>query len=188
MVHIIETYGYIILFFAAFSEGPAVSVIAGYVSKLGYLSIVITVVVLVIADIVSDMFYYHLGYFSLKNKKIRLFVEKKLFTKEDSFIFKMWDKNFFKTMFFGKMAYGISVPIIISAGVLKINLKKFLSYSVPVSCFQTSVLVISGYIMGEAYYGIIKYTKYAAYLLTASFLVFFVILYYTKISVRKALP
>ena len=61
LVALITSYGYVLIFLLAIVEGPIVSIVAGFVSSLGYLDILVAYGVLVASDMVGDMLYYALG-------------------------------------------------------------------------------------------------------------------------------
>lgn len=184
MLSYIIAYKYIGLITLAIFEGPIISVIGGCLSKLGHLELPLVIFLLVTADVISDLIYYHLGYYSAKNKTLGKLLNKKLSNKVE--IFKtIWTKHFFFVVFFGKLAYGISVPIIMSAGALNIGLKKFLSYSVPISFLQTSTMVLVGYLLGEMYYIAIDYLLYPLVFFSLTLVLLIFIIYGVKLSAKK---
>jgi len=177
---------YLTLLVAGLLEGPAVSIFSGYLARLGHLNLLGVLGIFIIADILSDLLYYALGYFSLRHRVIRSFFTRKLADKEMLFR-DLWHSHFFSMMFFGKLAYGISVPIIMSAGALQMPLRKFLAGSIPVSVFQTSLLVLTGYLMGEAYYHLIPYIQYPLLVMSVVFAVTFILIYVLKLRTKKYL-
>jgi membrane protein DedA with SNARE-associated domain len=184
MLSYIIAYKYFGLITLAIFEGPIISVIGGCLSKIGYLELPLVIFLLVTADIISDLIYYHLGYYSSKNKAIEKLLNKKLSKKVE--IYKeIWNKHFFSVVFFGKLAYGISVPIIMSAGALNIGLRKFLSYSVPISLLQTSTMVFIGYLLGEMYYIAIDYLLYPLLFFSLTVILLIFIIYGVKFSAKK---
>ena len=63
-------------------------------------------------------------------------------------------------MFFSKLAYGLSTPLLISAGLVKLPFKKFITHAFPVTVFQFGILMITGYYLGSSYQIAVKYVKY----------------------------
>lgn len=187
MLDLIISYKYIVLLPLAIAEGPIVSVVAGYLARMDYLLLSLTVMLLVLADIISDLIYYFLGKYSARNKKVDTFIHGKFLDNKVTFFKKLWDKHLLTVMFFGKLSYGISVPIIISAGIVNLPLKNFLLYSVPVSIFQTTCYVLLGYGLGETYYKAIPYMKYPALFVACMFVVVFISVYYLKVKTREIL-
>ncbi len=161
VINLILTYKYLIIFPLAVIEGPFLCVVLGYLIFAGYINWLVTFLVVLAADIGPDIFYWRLGLHG--NKKI---LESKYFAKSEKaatnlqILENMWHKHTKKTMFFGKLAYGIALPIIISAGVAKLPLKKFVLASLPVGIFQIGLLLFVGYHLGTSYELAGKYVKY----------------------------
>src|ERR1035437_9407723 len=61
VVQLIQTDGLLLLFPLAVIEGPIVTIVAGWVGRLGYLPLGWAMLVLVLADLVGDSLLYALG-------------------------------------------------------------------------------------------------------------------------------
>lgn len=163
---IILKYKYLIIFPLAVVEGPFLAILIGYLIFAGHLNLYITFLILLIADIGPDILYYRLGRYG--SKKI---LEKKYFSQSERAVTNMnnlehmWHNHTNKTMFFGKLAYGISLPIIISAGVAKLPIRKFIITSLPVGIFQIGLFLFLGFHLGASYEIAIQYVKYPAIIL-----------------------
>ncbi len=161
IINLILTYKYIIILPMAIIEGPFLAVLMGYLVYASYLNVFLTFFVLLLGDIGPDIFYWRLGRYG--NKKI---LESKYFSSSGKIathldtLENMWHKHTKKTMFFGKIAYGISVPIIISAGIAKLPLKRFVLVSLPVGMSQIALLMLLGYHLGTSYEVASKYVTY----------------------------
>lgn len=177
---------YLSLIPLGFIEGPIVSTFSGYLARLGYLNLLMVIIIFVFVDILSDSFYYFLGRLSAKNKLIQAFFNKKLSGKKLVFV-NLWETHFFLMMFFGKIAYGISIPIIMSAGALNISAKKFFTLSIPISVLQTSTFVILGYMLGEVYYLAIDYVKYPIFFISLVLSITFILIFYIKTQTKNIL-
>jgi membrane-associated protein len=179
-------FTYLSLALGGFIEGPAISTFSGYLSRLGYLNLPLVVAVFVLADILSDLFYFSLGRLSLRHASVQAFFQKKLSYKREV-IADLWERHFLSMMFFGKLAYGISVAVVMSAGALNMPLRKFLAYSIPVSLLQTSALVLIGYLLGEAYTEAARYVEYPLLVASIVLSVAFALIYYLKARTKKFL-
>lgn len=146
---------------------------------MGYFNFLYTFFVLLLADVCPDIFYYYLGRYG--NKKI---LESKYFKNSKKIpinlnkLESMWRNHTRKTMFLGKLAYGISVPIIISAGMAKLPFKKFISTSLPFGVLQTLALLLVGYNLSVSYKVAGQYVKYPG-IIIAIMLILALILYAT---------
>ena len=180
-------YKYLVLFPLAAIEGPVVSLIVGFLVFSGVLSFWPSYIILLFGDIVPDTIYYLIGYFGEKTK----FVQKHLF-QSDIFknhmgvIKKLWTEHTFKTMFFGKLAYGMAIPFLISAGITKITYRRFILHTIPITLFQYGVIMLTGYYLGSSYALALKYVDYA-YFLMAIFVILFIFIYIfaTKYAKKK---
>ncbi len=189
-IDLIITYKYLIILPLAIFEGPLLSLLAGYLIQTGHISLVITFILLLMGDILPDLFYYQLGkygnekvlsnaYFK-KTKNLHLTIQE---------LERLWHTHTIKTMFFGKLSYGISVPIIISAGLAKLPLRKFVLISLPVGIFQVGSLMTIGYFLGRSYEVAIAYVKYGGIILGSMVLliigIYFWIIRYSIKTITK---
>ena len=175
---LIIKYKYLILFPIAFFEGPITAFFAGLLASLGYLNVPIAYSVLLLGDFVPDTIYYFVGRYGESNNFINRYGKKFGLTENSfSFIKKIWHTHGFKTMFVSKLAYGISTPFLIGAGLAKIPVKKFYRYAVPVTIIEYGILMILGFYFGNSYSLVSNYLKYAQ-IFFALFTVLFIVGYY----------
>lgn len=66
IISLLTAYKYFFLFPIVVVEGPIITVIAGFLSSLGYLNIIIAYLVVVAGDIVGDSAYYAIGFYGRK--------------------------------------------------------------------------------------------------------------------------
>jgi len=143
---------YLVILFIAFLEGPIIALVTGFLAFIGYLSIPLTLIILILGDIIPDIFLYYLGRFGYGNKYIdKYFLNYSFISNNIKFINIMWSKHPWKTIFFGKMSYGLSVPVLITLGLLKIPFKNFIYHSSFVSFVQVSTVFFIGYKVGYSY-------------------------------------
>lgn len=175
-LNLIILYKYLIILPLAIIEGPFLAVLLGYLIHYGYINLYVTFVLLLIADIGPDIFYYRLGRYG--NKKL---LESKYFSNSEKannnlkVLEHMWHKHTKKTMFFGKLAYGISVPIIVSAGVAKLPLNKFILTSLPIGILQICIMLFVGYHLGTSYDTALQYVKYPSIVIAILFVSIFIL-------------
>ena len=163
---LLTKYGYFILFPLAVIEGPVVSLLVGFLMYLGYFQFFPALAVLVLGDVVPDVFYYYIGRFG-NGKKL---IEK--YGTHLNLIEKLWQEHGKKTMFFSKIAYGLSTPLLISAGLVKMPLRRFVSYTIPISITLYTVIIIIGYYLGSSYQLAAKYINYAEIIIAIFFVIF----------------
>jgi len=168
IVSLLTKYGYFILFPLAAFEGPVISLLAGFLVRLGYLAFLPAYGILILGDLIPDTIYYYIGRFGNKRK----IMEK--YGSRINLIEKLWQEHGKKTMFFSKLAYGLSSPFLITAGLVNMPLKRFISYTLPVTLFQYGALLIAGYYLGSSYEIAVKYIDRVEIFIAAVFVIFIV--------------
>ena len=170
-------YRYLILFPLAAFEGPIVALIAGFLWRAGYIAALPAYGILILGDIIPDSFYFYVGRFGNRGK----FAEKYTLRFRTVFtnfkiIEKLWQNHPKKTMFFSKLAYGLSIPFLISAGLVNMPYKKFISYAIPVTLFQYGVIMAFGYFIGHSYLLAAQYIE-QIYVVIAVILILLIVSY-----------
>ncbi len=177
LVLLLTKYGYFILFPLAAIEGPIVSLVVGFLVYLGYLQFFPAFAILLIGDLVPDTVYYYIGRFGNRKKLIEKYGARYDFVSGNfKIIEKLWQEHGRKTMFLSKLAYGLSIPFLISAGLVKMPYRKFIAYTFPVILFQYGVIMAIGYFLGHSYQLAERYIRYA-YIIIAAILIVFIIGY-----------
>jgi len=191
ILQLIEQYRYLILFPLAAFEGPIVALVAGFAVHMGFLSFIPSYMVLILGDLIPDVIYYYIGRFGNTTKIVEKYRTKSggIISNNFNVMERLWSTHPRKTMFLSKLAYGLSTPFLISAGLVKMPLKQFLSYTIPISLLQYMVILTIGYFLGKSYEVAAKYIKYGGYLF-AALLVVFIIGYvfafrYARKEIRK---
>ncbi len=170
LILLLTKYGYFILFPLAAFEGPIISLAVGFLIYLGYFKFLTAYAILLLGDLIPDTIYYYIGRFGSKRKIMEKYGSRL------NIIEKLWLEHGKKTMFFSKLAYTLSVPFLISAGLVKMPYRKFISYAFPVTLFQYGVLIALGYFLGHSYQIAERYIQYT-YVIVAAILILFIISY-----------
>ncbi|MDP2670529.1 MAG: hypothetical protein Q8O99_06575 [bacterium] len=109
---------------------------------MGKFNIYIILSIITLADVLTDIRYRWIGTKVNSSRRVQRYITKSDLLKNHLSTMKhFWARHTGKTMFLGKQAYGLSVPIIISAGMCHMPLQRFLAYSIPVSFVQGSILL-----------------------------------------------
>ena len=156
LLHLILVYRYWILFPIACIEGPITGFVVGTLVALGYFNVFGAYLLLVFGDIVPDTAYYLLGRYGERATLITKYLGKVGIGEEQlEVVRRLWHVHTGKTMFFSKLAYGLSTPFLISAGFLRVEPKRFFQYALPVTFGQYAILMALGYFFGASYYQVI---------------------------------
>ena len=185
IVLLLQQYRYFILFPLAAFEGPMVSFVAATLIPLGYFSPLPLFIVLVLADVIPDITYYFFGRWGEKKSLIEK-VGSKLKVTPERFeaVRNLWHTHPFKTMAMTKFAYGLSTPLLITAGLVHLPFNTFWKYSAILAAFQYSVLIGLGYFFG-GYFAAVESTLARIQLLVAAAAVVFVAYYFFTRRVRS---
>lgn len=151
ITQLILQYRYVILIPLSVLEGPIVAFAAGTLASLGYFNVVILAIFFFLLDLSKDGFYYSLGYFFGNTKPVRKLLHKLgLHEGHLDDIKNLWEKHAGKTMFVGKLSYGIAASFVALAGTVKMPLKKFFGWGAIVAMTQYWILLALGYFFGNA--------------------------------------
>ncbi len=163
-------YKYLGLLPLAMAEGPAIALIAGFLVSTHVFSFWFAYGTLLVADLVPDTFFYCLGYYGAHTKLVwRLLNRSRLFTDHFDVVTRLWERHPRKTMFLGKLAYGLGMPFLTSSGVVQMPFARFMSCTIPVTLLQYGVIMGIGYGLGSSF-GLAK-----NYVLSASVLLALVV-------------
>ena len=149
-------YKYLILFPIAVLEGPFAAIIVGFLSSSGIFNIFLVYLFLVVGDMVGDSLYYLLG--RLSGSSIAKHGHRLGITTEKLETAKNYFNNYHhRALIISKLAYGVGVSGIITAGILKISYKKFIKTCAYIAIIQSACLVLIGFLFGNAYLQIEQY-------------------------------
>ena len=177
IVVLLEQYRYFILFPLACFEGPMVAFVAGTLIPLGYFSPLPLFVVLVLADVIPDIAYYFFGRWGREKSLIEKVGPKLRITPERFEVVRnLWHTHPFKTMAITKFAYGLSTPLLITAGLAHLPFNTFWRYSAILAAFQYSVLTGLGYFFG-GYFATVESTLVRIEMIVAAAVVVFAVYY-----------
>lgn len=151
LIALILAYRYVVILPLAMFEGPILAFVGGSLVALGYFEPIPLFLVLVFADVVPDTVYYALGRYGSKTALVaRIERRSNIVAERLNTVRVLWEKHTFKTMAVTKFAYGLSTPLLISAGLVHLPFRRFLLSTVPLSMLQYSVLLTLGYFYGNS--------------------------------------
>ena len=176
---IVIEYRYWILIPLSFIEGPVVAFVAGTLAAAGYFNVYVLALLFFIRDVGLDGVYYAMGHYGA-NTAFAKKVLKKLGITEDHLaeVGDLWRHHPGKTMFMGKLSYGIASAFIVVAGIRKMPLKSFFGYGALLAVSQYGSLLVLGYFFGNALGGtitkILENAQYAIAGLTLMVTVYYI--------------
>lgn len=148
---LILDYRYWILIPLTFIEGPIIGFITGALAKLGYFNPVLAFSIFIFRDIIMDALYYFLGRkFEGTPFAERMLIRLKVTPDYLSAVRKLWDTKGIRTMFIGKLSYGVAHAFLFVAGMVRMPFPKFFRYALIVALVNYGGLFLLGYTMGGA--------------------------------------
>lgn len=187
---IIIEYRYWILIPLSLIEGPIVAFAAGTLASLGYFNIFILEFLFIARDLATDMLYYALGVFAERGKTVQRLLRKIGVTADHlDKARELWRTHPWRTMFFGKLAYGIAPSFFVVAGMVRMSVPRFLKYNVVIASFQYGVALLLGYFFGNTFGGslvnILNNIQLVIGLLVVALIVFYAVRAYIRANFWK---
>ena len=148
-----EASKYILLFLGAFFEGPAVMIGAGFLYQQGQFNFFQMYFCLVSGDFTADLVWYFVGRYgarSLINKYGKFFnITPEIIAKVEA-RFKAYQDLI---LWISKltMGFGFSLATLLTAGMLKVHLKKYVTINLIGGLIWVFILVFVGFFFGNVY-------------------------------------
>ncbi len=188
VIPLLLAYRYWILFPLAFIEGPIVSLIAGLFVAKGTLSLLPTYILLCLGDIVPDTLYFGIGILGRSANFLSRYLHRFGFSEKRLLsIERLWQQHTLKSVLLSKWAYGLSTPLLMTAGLAKIPIGKFLRFVIPVVLTQYAILLMIGYEFGTSYIMIGAYIQDAGWLVALIVIIFLTAYFFVSQHAKRAL-
>ncbi len=172
--------GYWLMFLIMILEGPVITAAAAFAAALGFFNIWIVFTLSILGNFLPDIALYAAGYWGrigLVNKFGRYvgISEKSLARIE-----LMLAKHTIKSLILIKLVPFLASPGLFAAGLMRMNLKKYLTWTLAITIPSSLIYLIIGYYFGAAYGSIIHYAKLGAIIIIAFAAALFSFLYFEK--------
>ncbi len=144
-------YRYWVIFPLACLEGPLIAFIVGSLVAIGLFDPVAAFFVLLAGDLLPDVGYYLIGYYGQRTQAVsRRVAGLKAAGFSAKAVLVLWRRRGFRMMVLAKLAYGLSTALLISAGLSRLSLTRFVLYALPVSVIQYGLCMGAGYYLGAS--------------------------------------
>ena len=135
----------------AIIEGPIVTVIAAYLAKLGYMTLLGVYIVCVIGDLIGDAMYYWIGRMGPAILPERWLAKLGVTEARQMALEGHFAKNGGRTLLLGKWTHSAGLPIMLASGAAKMNFSVYMWYNVLGTIPKTALFVAIGWFLGSAY-------------------------------------
>jgi undecaprenyl-diphosphatase len=144
-------YRYWMLIPLSLLEGPTVAFITGTLAARGYFNPFVVYGIFISKDAVVDGLYYFLGRFGGDTPLVIKALRTVRVTSQDlQHVRTQWHRHGWRTMWVGKLAWGLSPAVLTAAGIVAFPFPRYLSYAVGVALAQYAALLALGYYFGQA--------------------------------------
>jgi len=156
----IQEYGYWILYPLAIIEGPLATLAGGGLAALGLLKSELVFLVAMSGDLTMDLILYAIGFFG--NQRLRHFIKRhpRIESRRKKLQY-FFEEHGGKVIFLVKITVGLSYVTFITAGMIRMPLKKFLFFSLLGGAVWSGLLVTIGYFYGNLYKTIGQHIEWA---------------------------
>jgi membrane protein DedA with SNARE-associated domain len=186
IAQLIIEYRYWILLPLSFAEGPIVAFVAGALASLGYFNVFLLAIFFFFRDVIVDLIMYFIGYYGGKTPRVRRWIKKIGVDDEElAKIRKLWNHHAGKTMFFGKLSYGIAAAFVMIAGMVNMPLRKFIFYGSLVAIAHYWTLLFLGFYFGSSFGSISKVLENIGYVIGGATLILTAYYFIKKYINRK---
>jgi membrane protein DedA with SNARE-associated domain len=147
---LLQQYGYFLLFSLAVIEGPIITIMAALLAAQGYFNIFAVYGVVVVGDLVGDLFHYAPGrwgkpllvrwgnYFGIDREKLAA-LEERFRTRGG------------RTLIFGKLTHSAGFLVLVAAGAAEMPISQFLWYNFIATLPKSLFFMLIGYFIGHSY-------------------------------------
>lgn len=190
MLEQLLNYPYAFLVPLAIFEGPLVAVACGVGAALGYLNPFIAFAILIGGDVLPDLVYWVLGRWGSTMAWVRRVATRVTILREHlPSLEELWFKRTLSTFLTVKLAWGISAPFVVSAGLSGLPLRRFLMASIILSVPYLGALMGVGYGMTVAYGALsISRTEAETVISVLGFICFVALLAMVHLARRRLSP
>ena len=164
----VRSAGYVAMFVAMLFEGPIITAAAAFGAALGYFDIWIVLLLSILGDLVADLVYYTIGYFSRVTVIEKFGHSFGLSRARMKKLEKLLHTHPTKTLLFIKLAPVLPTPGLMIVGTMRMPLGKYTSLSTLIILPKVLLFAALGYYFGFAYDAIASYAQAGAYFIVVA--------------------
>ncbi|KKQ28057.1 MAG: hypothetical protein US42_C0002G0012 [Candidatus Magasanikbacteria bacterium GW2011_GWC2_37_14] len=171
---LLPIYRYLLVFIFVIIEGPLITMFVGFLLAHDLFNWLLAFVIIIAAEMVSDSLYYLAGYWGGKKLAEKYANFTKLSEKRLNFLKHIFHNHPRKTLIIGKITHMAGVPILIAAGIIKINWWLFFLYDLMATIPKTLFFLIIGYYLGQLSEKINSYLTYGTIIFSVIIILIFI--------------
>jgi membrane protein DedA with SNARE-associated domain len=159
LLALLTRYEYFLVFPLAVVEGPIVTVLAGFLAATSVFEFSSAYVTVVVADLVGDCAYYAAGRWGARRFIGRWGRYIHLRDERMGLLTAHFERHSTKTLALGKLAQGVGPVVLVTAGVIRMPLGRFILVSLVLTVPKSLLFILIGYYFGHAYTRINSYVN-----------------------------
>lgn len=172
--------GYTLMFVLMLIEGPVVTAAGAFAAAFSYFHLWIVFVLSLLGNLVPDVVYYAMGYWG-RHRFLDQYGHYFGLTKQRiAAAENLANKHTVKSLIAIKLIPFLATPGLIIVGASKMDLRKYIIWSIIITVPSSLFYLLIGYYFGAAYGTIDHYLHLGYYLLGATIAIVLVILYYQR--------
>lgn len=150
VLQLLQANGLLLLFPLAVIEGPIITVIAGWLARLNYISMNWAMLILVAADLVGDSMLYALGRYGPEVLPSKWRTALGMNDKRIAQVTGHFSKHGGRTLVAAKLTHTFGFVVLFAAGVSRMSFATFLFFNLVGTIPKTLFFLLIGYLVGEA--------------------------------------
>jgi membrane protein DedA with SNARE-associated domain len=152
MLHLLLQYAYPLMIPLSLIEGPLVAMAGGAGAATGRIDPAVAFAIVMGGGLFQDVAFYMLGRWACRSERVRGWIERRSAVKTVLAPLKTaWRQRMFATLLASKFAYGLYLPIMVSAGMLGAPFWRYLVESLLMSAFILAGWEAFGFFIVRAY-------------------------------------
>ena len=151
VLQLLQANGLLLVFPLAVIEGPIVTVLAGWLVRLGYFPLGWAMLVLVLADLVGDSLLYALGRAGPDVLPQKLRQALGVTDARIALVAEHFSKRGGRTLIAAKLTHTFGFAALVAAGVSRMSFPVFLCFNLVGTIPKTLFFLLIGYAIGEAH-------------------------------------
>ncbi len=155
LLHLLQEYGYIVLFFWSILEGELGLIMAGIMSHTGHMDVRASIFVAGLGGFTGDQIYFYIGRYSKR------YIHKKMHKHRRKFAIAhlLLKKYGWPLIFIQRYLYGLRTVIPMSIGLTRYSAGKFAFINLLSAWVWAALTILPAWYFGEEILGVLKYAK-----------------------------
>jgi len=146
----VASHGVTILLPLSIIEGPIITILAGYASRLGVFPIPVAFAIVVLGDLIGDTLFYLLGRRGLRRIPANWLSRLGLAPDRVTSLSEHFAEKGGRTLILAKISHSAGAAVMVAAGLARMPYWTYLWFNVLGTLPKSAVFLALGYVLGEA--------------------------------------